>query len=193
MIVLKISFYLRQITTTRFARVIKTSKARMNMVSVIAVNKGALAASSLLKRKVFASARFFAVALALVMGALLPMSLITSKAYAQAIENPVAAFAGLDKITGRLTKFDVYINETVQFGALQLTPRVCYTRPASQIQRVSVFLEVDEVSLQGDITRIFSGWMFAESPALNAIDHAVYDVWLTGCKASSPIPPPESR
>ncbi len=163
------------------------------MVSIIAVNKGVLAASGLLKHKILTSARFFAVALAVIMFALISMPLAISRAYAAPLENPVAAFAGLDKITGRLTKFDVYINETVQFGALQLTPRVCYTRPASEIQRVSVFLEVDEVSLQGDITRIFSGWMFAESPALNAIDHAVYDVWLTGCKTSSPIPPPESR
>ncbi|MEO7222907.1 MAG: DUF2155 domain-containing protein, partial [Devosia sp.] len=47
---------------------------------------------------------------------------------AETLSNPIAAFSGLDKITGRITNFDVYINETVQFGALQLTPRVCYTR-----------------------------------------------------------------
>jgi len=163
------------------------------MVFLIAVNKGALIASSFFKRQIFAPARFFGVTVAVIIFTLVSIPLVISRAYAAPIENPVAAFAGLDKITGRLTKFDVYINETVQFGALQLTPRVCYTRPASEIQRVSVFLEVDEVSLQGDTKRIFSGWMFAESPALNAIDHAVYDVWLTGCKTSSPIPPPESR
>jgi len=109
------------------------------------------------------------------------------------IQNPVAAFSGLDKITGRLTEFDVYMNETVQFGALQITPRVCYTRPSSEIQRVSVFVEVDEISLQGAIKRIFSGWMFAESPALNAVDHPVYDIWLVSCKQSSEVPTPDSR
>ena len=48
------------------------------------------------------------------------------------ISNPVAEFTGVDKITGRIITFDVYINETVQFGALQVTPRVCYSRPATE-------------------------------------------------------------
>jgi len=116
--------------------------------------------------------------------------LATGLARAETIANPVAAFTGLDKITGRITNFDVYIDETVQFGALQLTPRACYTRPPSQKQRTSVFLEVDQVNLKGGVTRIFSGWMFADSPALSAIDHAVYDVWLIDCKQSSDVAPP---
>ncbi|HHY49719.1 MAG TPA: DUF2155 domain-containing protein [Alphaproteobacteria bacterium] len=111
---------------------------------------------------------------------------------ADTIANPVAAFSGLDKITGRITKFDVYIDETVQFGALQITPRVCYTRPPTETQRTSVFVEVDQVSLKGQISRIFTGWMFADSPALNAVDHAVYDIWLDDCKQSSDVPPPET-
>jgi hypothetical protein len=116
--------------------------------------------------------------------------LAAGPAAAAVISNPVAEFSGLDKITGRITDFDVYIGETVQFGALQITPRVCYTRPASEAQRTSVFVEVDQISLQGTIKRIFTGWMFADSPALNAVDHPVYDVWLVNCKASSDIPPP---
>ena len=50
----------------------------------------------------------------------------------QRIANPTAVFSGLDKITGRITSFDVAINETVQFGALQVTPRVCYSRPPTE-------------------------------------------------------------
>jgi hypothetical protein len=110
---------------------------------------------------------------------------------AQTIANPVARFTGLDKITGRVTQFDVYVDETVQFGALQITPRACYSRPPTETQRTSVFVEVDQVSLKGSITRIFAGWMFADSPALNAVDHAVYDVWLLECKPSTDVPPPE--
>lgn len=113
-------------------------------------------------------------------------------ALAETIANPVAAFSGLDKITGRITNFDVYIDETVQFGALQITPRACYSRPPTETQRTSVFLEVDQVSLKGTVTRIFTGWMFADSPALNAIDHAVYDIWLLDCKQSTDVPPPET-
>ncbi len=112
---------------------------------------------------------------------------------AETIANPVATFDGLDKITGRVTTFDVYIGETVQFGALQITPRACYTRPPTETQRTSTFIEVDQVSLQGSLKRIFTGWMFADSPALNAIDNAVYDIWLIDCKQSSDVPPPDQR
>lgn len=117
----------------------------------------------------------------------------TAGAAAETIGNPVAEFAGLDKITARITGFDVYIDETVQFGALQITPRACYTRPPTEVQRTSVFLEVDQVGLDGSLKRIFNGWMFADSPALNAIDHAVYDIWLIDCKQSSNVAPPDSR
>ncbi|HTN61079.1 MAG TPA: DUF2155 domain-containing protein, partial [Devosia sp.] len=54
-------------------------------------------------------------------------------------------------------------------------------------------LEVDQRSLQGNSKRIFTGWMFADSPALNAVDHAIYDVWLIECKTSSNVPPPGDR
>ena len=120
------------------------------------------------------------------------LALGVAPALAETIANPVAAFSGLDKITGRITNFDVYIDETVQFGALQITPRACYTRPLTETQRTSVFVEVDQVSLKGSVTRIFTGWMFADSPALNAIDHAVYDIWLLDCKQSTDVPPPEN-
>ena len=122
----------------------------------------------------------------------LALVIIASPAIGETISNPIAAFSGLDKITGRITNFDVYIDETVQFGALQITPRVCYTRPPTETQRTSVFLEVDQVSLKGGSERIFTGWMFADSPALNAIDHPVYDVWLVDCKQTSDTPPPPS-
>lgn len=113
---------------------------------------------------------------------------------AQPLANPVATFAGLDKITGRITRFDVYIDETVLFGALEITPRACYNRPATDtLQRTSAFLEVDQVSLDGAAKRLFTGWMFADSPALNAVDHAVYDVWLIECKTSTNVPPPDQR
>jgi len=126
---------------------------------------------------------------------LLPAALLLFPAVAGAatIANPVATFSGLDKITGRITSFDVYIDETVQFGALQITPRACYTRPATEVQQTSVFVEVDQVSLQQTIRRIFTGWMFADSPALNAIDHAVYDIWLIDCSQSSEVPPPSAQ
>ncbi len=107
--------------------------------------------------------------------------------------NKVAEFSGLDKITGRIISFDVYVNETVQFGALQVTPRVCYTRPASETPKTTSFIEVDEITLDRKIRRIFTGWMFADSPGLNAVEHPVYDVWLKNCKDKSDVLAPAAK
>lgn len=115
----------------------------------------------------------------------------TPQASAERITNPVAEFTGVDKITGRIITFDVYVGETVQFGALQVTPRVCYSRPDTEEPKTDSFVEVDEITLDRKIRRIFSGWMFAESPGLNAVEHGVYDVWLTRCKQESDVPPPD--
>lgn len=115
----------------------------------------------------------------------------TGLAYAEErIENRVAEFSGIDKITGRIIKFDVYIDETVQFGALQVTPRVCYSRPPTETPKTTSFLEVDEITLDRKIRRIFTGWMFADSPGLNAVEHPVYDIWLNDCKMESNVAPP---
>jgi hypothetical protein len=106
------------------------------------------------------------------------------------IHNPVAEFSGIDKITGRIITFDVYINETVQFGALQVTPRICDSRPETETPKTTSFVEVDEITLDRKIRRIFTGWMFADSPGLNAVEHAVYDVWLKSCKQKTDVPDP---
>jgi len=114
-------------------------------------------------------------------------------AHAERIKNPVAEFSGIDKITGRITNFDVYMDETVQFGALQVTPRVCYSSPETEEPKTDAFFEVNEITLDRQIRRIFTGWMFAESPGVNAIEHAVYDVWLKSCKQNSDVPPPATN
>ncbi len=102
------------------------------------------------------------------------------------INNPTAVFSGLDKITGRITTFDAAIGETVQFGALQVTARACYSRPPTESPLTDAFIEVDEVTLQGEVRRIFTGWMFAASPGLHGVEHAIYDVWLIDCKGGAP-------
>ena len=111
-------------------------------------------------------------------------------AAADPIKNPVAVFSGLDKVTGRIISFDVYIGETVQFGALRVTPRTCHTQPPTEEPNTMVFAEVDEITLDSKIRRIFTGWMFAASPGRNAVDHAVYDVWLKDCSLTSNVAAP---
>jgi hypothetical protein len=127
-----------------------------------------------------------------------PDDTVVTQTPTQKIENGRAIFSGLDKITGRTISFDAAIGETVQFGALQVTARACYTRPPTEATNTDAFVDVDEVTLQGEIKRIFTGWMFASSPGLHAVEHPVYDVWLTDCAAplAGPVaqsgPPPAS-
>ena len=119
----------------------------------------------------------------------------------QKITNKKASFSGLDKITGRIINFDEDIGETVQFGALRVKTDACYTRPSTEAANTDAFVEVDEITLQGEVKRIFSGWMFAASPGLHGVEHPVYDIWLTDCKGPDqtivnaapdpkPAPPP---
>jgi hypothetical protein len=124
---------------------------------------------------------------------------------AQKIVNKKASFSGLDKITGRIINFDEDIGETVQFGALRVKTDACYTRPATEAANTDAFVEVDEITLQGEVKRIFSGWMFAASPGLHGVEHPIYDIWLTDCKAPDttivstqpdlpkPAPPPPQQ
>jgi hypothetical protein len=105
-----------------------------------------------------------------------------SGVHAERMENGVAVFSALDKVTARISRFEVPLNETVKFGALKVTPRVCFSRPPTEPPKTTSFVEVDEILLDGDEKRIFTGWMFAESPGLNAVEHPVFDVWLTDCQ-----------
>ena len=119
--------------------------------------------------------------------------LAAGPAFADKIKNPTAVFAGLDKITGRIISFEAAVDETVQFGSLQLTARVCYSRPEYENPQTTTYLDVEEVNSDNQYKKIFSGWMFAASPGLNAIEHPIYDVWLTECKGGKDIikTPPE--
>jgi hypothetical protein len=119
--------------------------------------------------------------------------LAAGPAKAEKVGNKVAVFTGLDKITGRIITFDVYTDETVQFGALRVTPRVCYSRPPTESAQTDAFVEVDEITLENEIKRVFTGWMFAASPGLNAVEHPVYDIWLNDCRQESDVPPPGER
>src|SRR5262249_21660582 len=97
---------------------------------------------------------------------------------------------------------------TVQFGALRVKTDACYTRPATEAANTDAFVEVDEITLQGEVKRIFSGWMFAASPGLHGVEHPIYDIWLTDCKGpettvvtaapdpkptAAPAPPPQTQ
>lgn len=113
-----------------------------------------------------------------------------SPAWAERIGNPIAVFAGLDKISGVTTTFEVPIGEERRFGSVIVRPKVCYTRPATEEPKTTSFVEIDQIEFGNTRKTIFIGWMFAESPGLNALEHATYDVWLTGCRDPNAPPPP---
>lgn len=105
-------------------------------------------------------------------------------ASAQRVENDTAVFAALDKVTARISPIEAHLGKTETFGALRVTARACYSRPPTEPPKTTTFVEVDEVMLDGSVRRIFTGWMFAESPGLNAVEHPVFDLWLTSCKGA---------
>ena len=111
-----------------------------------------------------------------------PIAIWAVPAYAERLENQVAIFSALDKVTARISKFEVELGKTAVFGALKVTPRACYSRPETELPKTTTFVEVDEVQLDGQQKRIFTGWMFAESPGLFGVEHPTIDVWLTECQ-----------
>src|SRR5262249_6675364 len=92
------------------------------------------------------------------------------------IAEPVALFQGLDKITARVSKFEAPVGTPVRFGTLSIRVRDCEKNPPEETPENAAFVEIDETRPGEDKTRrLFSGWMFASSPALSALEHPVYD------------------
>jgi hypothetical protein len=116
------------------------------------------------------------------------LALTVSTAHAERISNPIAVFSGLDKVTGITTTFEIPIGEERRFGGLVVKPNTCLSSPITEEPKTTSFVTVDQVEANSKRTPLFSGWMFAESPGLNAVEHAIYDVWLTSCR--DPNAPP---
>jgi hypothetical protein len=113
-------------------------------------------------------------------------TMLSTAVAAETISEPVALLQGLDKITARVSKFEAAVGAPVHFGTLSIRVRDCEKNPPEEAPESAAFLEIDEMR-PGDDTarRLFSGWMFASSPALSALEHPVYDVNLLDCKAAS--------
>lgn len=107
---------------------------------------------------------------------------LAAAAPAQADPYAVAVLQGLDKITARVSTIEVRIGETAEFGSLRITPRVCDKRPPVEPPESAAFLEISDAKPGEARTDLFSGWMFASSPALSALEHPVYDIWVLDCR-----------
>lgn len=100
-----------------------------------------------------------------------------------------ALLQGLDKVTARVSEVPVPVDQQVRFGTLEITARACMKAPPTETPESAAFLEVRDVGPSGDGGgTVFSGWMFASSPALSALEHPVYDVWVVDCV--EPLPDP---
>ena len=95
---------------------------------------------------------------------------------------------GLDKVTGRPTDVLAPVGLPVKYGSLTITARYCYTVPPEEPPETNAFLQIDDGRPGEPPKRVFSGWMFASTPALSALEHPVYDVWVITCRTDQPAP-----
>ncbi len=104
---------------------------------------------------------------------------------AWAVAGDIAVLQGLDKITARISTFEAPLNEPVRFGSLQIIARACDKKPPEEPPESTAFLEIVDIRPDSPAVELFTGWMFASSPAISAVEHPVYDVWVVDCKKAS--------
>ena len=98
------------------------------------------------------------------------------------LQTDIAVLRWLDKVTGRVNTLDAGVGNTVSIGTLSINVQACMTRPPEETPENSAFLKIWEDKPDQDSVEVFSGWMFSSSPALSAMDHPVYDVWVLDCE-----------
>jgi hypothetical protein len=115
-----------------------------------------------------------------------------AQAQGPVLENRVAVLQGLDKVTARISPVRAPLDVPTTFGTLEIVARTCRETPPTEPPESAAFLEIRELppasDPDGPRTELFSGWMFASSPAVSALEHPVYDVWVVDCE--EPIEPP---
>ena len=98
----------------------------------------------------------------------------------------VAVLQGLDKTTAWISKFEAPVDKAVKFGTLTITVRDCRKKPPEEPPESAAFLQIYDQRPGTQLpVRLFSGWMFASSPALSALEHPVYDVGVLDCRSDS--------
>lgn len=113
-------------------------------------------------------------------------------ARAEMADMPVVKLQSLDKVTARTMTFEVRVGSTVKFGPIYIKVQACRKAPPIEQPESASFLQIWEVTSKNESKWIYSGWMFASSPALSAMDHPIYDVWVLDCldrKSTDPAAP----
>ncbi len=116
---------------------------------------------------------------------------VASAAWAESLD--IAVLQALDKVTARVSTIQAPIGEVVRFGTLEIVARTCEKRPPEETPESAAFLDIWEAKPGEPSKSLFRGWMFASSPALSAMEHPVYDVWVLDCRSSMSSSSPDSR
>jgi len=108
----------------------------------------------------------------------------------------IAVLQGLDKTTARVSRFTAPVDQVVHFGTLAITVKACVKKPPEEPPETAAFLVIDEVR-PGDPPgtppkRMFSGWMFASSPAVSALEDPIYDVNVLDCRSTDATAAPSA-
>jgi hypothetical protein len=106
---------------------------------------------------------------------------------------PAAVLQGLDKITARVSNLAIGVDDTGEYGTLRIRVRACRKRPPTETPESAAFLEISDQKPGEPPVALFSGWMFASSPALNALEHPVYDIWVLDCSNASTKAPSSGK
>ncbi len=117
----------------------------------------------------------------LLLGTALCCSLLAFNAAAKEIDTNTAQMQAMDKITGKVSLIEVPVNGNVQFGSFSIVVRACKTRPPEETPENFAFVDVVDDYNSAKPVNIFRGWMMSSTPALNPVEHPIYDVWLLKC------------
>ena len=103
-------------------------------------------------------------------------------AFATDITMNGVVLGGLDKVTARVQNVSGKVGAPMKFGTLEIVARTCVTHPPEETPENAAFIEVFEQQPGRQRAKVFSGWMFSSNPALSALDHPVYDIWVLRCE-----------
>ena len=98
---------------------------------------------------------------------------------------PVVVLQGLDKITARVSKFEIEVGKVGVLGTLSIQVKSCKKKPPTEPPEKVAFMVIRDLKPGEKTVEIFRGWMFASSPSLNGLEHPVYDVWVLDCRKLS--------
>lgn len=93
-----------------------------------------------------------------------------------------AILRGLDRITGAVNNFSMAVGETLEFERLEITLEACRYPVGDINSDAFALLKIRDIRNEEPS---FYGWMFASSPALSALDHPRYDIWVLTCESES--------